>query len=105
MGTPGTFHLMSVNFSWTSPALRTSQDNHGPTGSLCHSRLARVLLNCLYVLHTFVHRGGHSLVHCVRIAAFNEVWCIAIADEKLLDFIVIYTRKNCRVVNLVAVEM
>src|SRR5919202_3084211 len=44
-------------------------------------------------------------MHGFEIGAFHEVWFVAIADEQAFYFLMTNSRQDCRVSNLVAIEV
>ena len=52
-----------------------------------------------------VQGGGHRLMHGVRVGPLDEIGLVAVADEQRLQLLVRNTGKDCRVCDLVAVEM
>src|SRR4029078_6415182 len=66
---------------------------------------ARGLLCRTNVTDCLLERGGHLLMHLHGIAALDEIWRVAIADEQRLQFLVADAGQDRWVRDLVAVEI
>ena len=105
MGTPEPFQELVVDLAWTGPALGTAKDDDGPPGPEGLAGLPGLLLELPDLQDTVLQCGGHSLVHGVDIVALNEIWFVAVATEQILQLQVADTGEDCRVVDLVTVQV
>ncbi len=67
--------------------------------------LPGLLLDGCYFLHAKVQGCRHGLVHVLGIIALDEVRFPAVSAEQVCEFLVGYARQQCRVIDLVTVEM
>src|SRR4029078_11538142 len=88
VGAPRVFRPFVINFLRTSPTLRRTQDDHRPAGAIECSLISGSTLNTLDFANSVIERGGHELVHFLRLTAFYEDRVITIATEKLIKFLV-----------------
>ena len=103
MGTERTLDLLSVYYLWTSPALRSAQDDHWPLRTLRILLLSCMLLNGFDLLDDGIHGLCHLLVHGHRIITLNKVRLPAAALEEGLDLVMRDTGENGRVADLVTI--
>src|SRR6185295_6546120 len=78
---------------------------HRPTRSLEAAVAARGGLHALNFADRLVQRRGHELVHLRWLAALDENRGVAVAAEKLVEFLVADARQHAGVGVLVAVEV
>ena len=50
-------------------------------------------------------RGGHQLVHRLRLVPLDEIRRVAVAAEQLIQLLMADPRENARIGDLVAVEV
>jgi hypothetical protein len=105
VGTPEAFHLVAVHVLRTGPALGRAQNDHRPVGATGNAARARLLLDPANLQHAVFQRRGHFLVHLLRVVAFHEIRRPAVAPEQIPELRLRNASEQCRVVNLVAVEV
>ena len=44
-------------------------------------------------------------MHGLRVTPFNKIWCPPVTPEEVLQFLVRNTGQDCRIINLVAIQM
>src|SRR5215469_1995625 len=64
-----------------------------------------LVLNRAYLGHTVFERRGGSLMHRVKIRSFNKIGGVAVATKQRFEFLVTYPRRDCRIINFIAVQM
>lgn len=106
MCAPVSFQVMTFDLSWSSPSLRRAEHNHGPSRSLGDlARLSSFLLVLTNFLHAMLEGTSKGLVHSVEITALDKVWGVTVARHQCDELLFGDTGKDCRVVDLVTVEM
>jgi hypothetical protein len=105
VSTPVTLQVIVVKLARSGPALRASENDHGPQGSLGLARVTTFLLDLSDLVHTVFERRGHGLVHRLNIITLDKVWLPAVTDKEALEFSVRNSSKNSWVVDLVAVKV
>ena len=84
----GAFDLHAIHHLRPGPALGAAQYDHGPGAALAEAARAGFALDLADALHHAVERGGHELVHHVRIVALHEMRLVAVAFEQLHQLVV-----------------
>jgi hypothetical protein len=105
VSTPVTLQVIVVKLARSGPALRTSENDHGPQGSLGLARVTTFLLDLSDLVHTVFERRGHGLMHRLNIVTLDKVWLPAVTDKEALEFSVRDSSKNSWVVDLIAVKV
>src|SRR5919199_3816608 len=103
--TPKTLGFLAIYFLGPCPTLGRSQNNHRPLRTLSKAVGAGIVLNGFNFLNDGVQGSCHQLMHGFGIGAFHEVGLVAIADEQAFYFLMTNSRQDCRVSNLVAIEV
>ena len=83
MRAPRAFHLFAVHKFRSSPALRSTQNDHGPDWKARRFFAAGLVLGGVNLFDHRVERGCHELMHRFWIMPFHEVGFISIASEEL----------------------
>ncbi len=109
MRAPGAFDRQPVDDLRTGPALGCAQNQHRPGGALYRLALghgrARLGLNLGDAVEDCVEGCGCFLVHLGRVAALNGVRLVAVAAHQALKLCLRNAAQQCRVGDLVAVQM
>src|SRR4030095_8160709 len=103
--TPITLYSTAVHFLRSGPSFRTAQHNHGPTPPGGSPIGASLPLNTSNFRNALLKSSRHFLVHEFDVVAFHEMRCPPVSLEQLFQFFVRYARKQCRVVDLVSVQI
>ena len=105
MGAPIVLGPLAIDLLGARPALRRAEHDHGPAGALHRAVLARVGLDALDVADDGIQRRGHLAVHLGRVAPLDEIGGVAVAAEKLVQFLMADASEHAGIGDLVAVEM
>src|SRR5215831_10926824 len=81
MSSPVAFCALAVDLLRTRPSLWSAQHDHRPARTLPGAIFSRLRADVLDVRHDTLERGGHELVHFLRLISFDKVGCITIATE------------------------
>ena len=99
------FGGLPVHHFRSGPALRRTQNDHGPARPFLESLGARPTLDAPDVLHHHVECGGHLHVHAGRVVALDEMRGVTITAKQRFEFIMRNPRQHRRPGDLVAVQM
>ena len=77
---PEIFHLVAVDFFWSGPSFGRTKNDHGPARTSGVVLGAGVLLQGTNLQDALLESGGHLLMHCGGIMAFDEIRFVAVAD-------------------------
>ena len=102
---PVAFGALAVDFLRTGPAFRSPKHDHRPARPLRESVLARVSFDALNICDDFVQRGGHELVHLVRVVPFHEIGRVTVAAKEVIQLLMADAGEHGWIGDLVAVEM
>ena len=102
---PVAFGALAVDLLRAGPPFGRAEHDHGPARALGEPAPARVSLKALDLGDDRVQRGGHELVHRLRLVALDEVGRVSVAAEELIQLLVADPGQNGRVGDLVAVEI
>ena len=105
MRAPGPFDLVSLDLLRPGPPLRRTQHDHGPARTDGRVRRARRLLLRTNLADRPLQRVGHLLMHDSRIASFDEIRRVTVADEQCFELLVADARQDRWIGDLVAVEI
>ena len=81
---PEAFDPVAADLYRRAPALRGTQNNHGPARPVSHAAPPAFLLMQPDFPDAMFHRRRHRLVHAVGIGSLDEVRRPAVASEKIL---------------------
>ena len=87
------------------PALRGAQHDHRPARPLAVAVLAGAPLDLRDLVERLVERGGHALVHVLRVVALDEDRPVPVALEQRGELVVRDLRQHGRVGDLEAVQV
>ena len=102
---PRALSFVALDLLGSGPAFRRPEHDHRPARSERRLRRSRLLLQRPDFADRHFQRRRHRLVHHVRIAAFDEVRLVAVADKQRFELLVADAREDRRVGNLVAVQV
>src|SRR5262249_60814380 len=87
------------------PALGCAKNDHRPAWARLDTVFPRIRLNAMNFVDDRVQRGGHELMHLLRLIPLDEVRRVAIAAEQLIQLLMAETGENGRIGDLVAVQV
>ena len=93
---PVALGALAVDLLRAGPALGRAQHDHRPARAFRETILTRVGLDALDFADDRVQRGGHQLVHLLRLVALDEIRRVAIAAEELVQLLVADPGENGR---------
>ena len=96
---------MAVHFLRAGPTLGRTQHDHRPARPLGTATVARLLLNRADLSDTVFERGGHFLVHSLRLVALDEIRLVSVTRQQRLQFLARNAGEDGRIGNLVAIQM
>jgi hypothetical protein len=102
---PGIFDGLAVHDLRAGPAFGSAENNHGPRRPIRVSLETRFLLDRADLCGYGVERRRHQRMHNLRIMTFHKVGLISISRKKVREFDVRHSAQNCRIGNLVAVQV
>ena len=105
MRPPETFQVVSIHLPRRRPTLRAAQNDHRPARTERLAGTPRLVLDLADLQDALFQRCRHRLVHAARIAALDEIRCVAVADEQRLQLLMADAGQERRVIDLVAVEV
>src|SRR3954468_23826663 len=105
VGTPESFHFVTIYFLWARPALGSAQNNHGPARTIGHTRGSGFFLNGFDLLNAALKSCCHALVNKRRIVTFYNMRRPPVAFEKVFEFLWRNSRQDGWIGNLVAVQV
>ena len=105
MGSPIALGPPAIDLLRAGPALRRAQHDHGPARPLREAVLPRLGLDALNVRDDALKRGGHELVHLLRLISLDKVGCVAIATEELVQLLMTDAGQHTGVGDLVPVQV
>ncbi len=85
MRAEGAFDLDAIDHLGAGPAFGRNHHDDGPGGTLAESILARVFLDRADFENHGFERGGHGLMHRLRLMAFDVVGAIAAAVRNCVN--------------------
>ena len=83
MGSPGTFDRLAIHDLWSSPTLRSPQDDHGPDWKRYGFLAAPFILDGADLFDHCVERCRHELMHPLGFVSFYEIGFVSVAMEEL----------------------
>ena len=83
MGSPGAFDRFAIHDLWSSPTLRTPQDNHGPGWKRYGFLAAPFILDGADLFDHCVERCRHQLMHPLGFVSFHKIGFVSVAMEEL----------------------
>ena len=80
--------LLAIDNLGAGPPLRRAEYDHGPARTLLEPVCARLVLDAMKVGNNGVERLRHQWMHFLRVIAFDEIGCVAVAAKQGFQFIV-----------------
>ena len=95
----------AVDLLRAGPALGRAQHDHRPARAFRETVASRVRLDALDLADDRVQGGGHELVHRLRVVSLDEIRCVPVATEQLVQLLMADPGQDAGIGDLVAVEM